>query len=122
MLMVFFKPTGFEMIGESEPIEANSQEWSMGRFWESQHVSSDVQMSVVQGRLKSYVMFWPEVLPAPPTVMDWICNGYKLPLLYMPTPFSQRNHGSVLESSEFVSGAMMELVCNRCEKSLIVNL
>ena len=113
-----YEPLGFEMIGESEPIEDDSQGCGMGRFWESQHVSSDVQMSVVQGRLKSHAMFWREVLQAPPTVMDWICNGYKLPLLYMPTPFSQKNHGSALENREFVSGAIMELVRNRCVKKL----
>lgn len=113
-----YEPPGFEMIGESEPIEADPQGCSMGRFWESQHISSDVQMLGVQGRLKSHARFWKEVLQAPPTVMDWICNGYKLPLLYMPTPFSQKNHGSALENKEFVSGAIMELMRNRCVKKL----
>ena len=80
----------------------------MGRYWESQRVSSDVQTSVVQGRLKSCVTFWQEVLQASPTVVDWINNGYKLPLLYMPAPCSQWNHGSALKNRKFVTGAVME--------------
>ena len=73
-----YEPTGFDMIGESKPVEANLLGCSMSKFWESQHniiISSNVQMSVVQGRLKSHVMFWQEVLQDPPFVMDWICKG-----------------------------------------------
>ena len=81
-------------------------------------IKCDIQMSVVLVRLKSYAMFWLEVLSASTTVIDWICNGCKFPLLYMPTPFSQKSLGSVLENSEFMSGAIMELVCNGCEENL----
>ena len=41
-----YEPNGFETIGENKPVEADFQGCSMSRFWESQHISSNVQMSV----------------------------------------------------------------------------
>ena len=38
------------------------------------------QIVDVQGRLKRNVEFWSKVLHGPAPVMDWIENGYKLPL------------------------------------------
>ena len=74
----------------------------------------DVQITNVQDRLKKLVIFWQDVLHAPSTVIDWIKYGYKLPLLYSPTPFCQSNHGSALRNEEFVTKAIKELVENCC--------
>ena len=66
--------------------EANEFHMSVGsRYWEVQHGTGEVQTTKVQGT-------------APPTVIDWIKNGYKLPLLYSPTPFCQDNQGSALRN------------------------
>ena len=104
--------------GDSEgDHEANEFHMSGGsRYWEVQHGTEEVQITKVQGRLKEHVVFWLDVLQAPPTVIDWIKNGYKLPLLYSPTPFCQDNHGSALRNGEFVyiSTAIRELIENRC--------
>ena len=84
------------------------------RYWELQNGTDEEQIKDVQGRLKSCVLFWQDVLHAPPTVVDWIQNGYKLPLLHMPTPICQSNHGSALGNKEFVADALKELIGNRC--------
>ena len=56
------------------------------RYWEIQQPESTAQVVDVQGRLRKRVKFWEKVLQAPSVVISWIREGYKLPLLYLPTP------------------------------------
>ena len=65
----------------------------------------------MQGRLSKAYTFWKDTLHAHELVLDWIQTGYKLPLLCVPTPYSQGNHRSALQHAEFVSE---ELTANRC--------
>jgi len=71
-------------------------------------------LAPVQGRLKRQLSFWVETLQAPAPVIDWIQNGYRLPLQFLPTPFEQPNHKSALEHHKFVTESIQELVSNRC--------
>ena len=68
------------------------------------------QVSDVQGRLKQNINFWCEVLQ----VIDCIHNGYRLPLKFVPPPYSQQNHKSVELHSKFVNEAVQKLITNRC--------
>ena len=90
------------------------------KYWEIQGISAQMQLTQVQGRLRTCVRFWQDVLHAPPTVIDWIQNGYKLPLLYMPTPFCQCNHRSAIQNREFVTEALRELMKGRCVRKLSI--
>ena len=56
------------------------------KFWEAEG-STPVQITDVQGRLKQKLLFWKEVLQAPPLVLDYIEHGYSLLLKYIPPPF-----------------------------------
>ena len=56
-------------------------------FWEAEG-STPVQISDVQGFLKQKLPFWKDVSQAPPPVLDCIEHGYRLPLKYIPQPFS----------------------------------
>ena len=76
---------------EPDPYEIWDLEFS--RSWEAEEQGVTIQQIVdVQGRLKECIGIWTEVLQAPATVLGWIQNGYKLPLMYAPAPFEQRNH------------------------------
>ena len=68
----------------------------------------------VQGRIKTNIVFWREVLKAPGYVLDWIESGYKLPLQYLPEAFYRENHSSVLAHHQFVTDTVAELLGNRC--------
>ena len=72
------------------------------------------QITDVQGRLLANVNFWEQELKAPSIVIEWIKQGYKLPLLSLPDPFERANHKSALENKDFVSGALKDLVNNCC--------
>ena len=72
------------------------------------------QIYDVQGRLKASLEFWSDTLKATQPVLDWISEGYKLPLLSVPPPQYQPNQKSTLTEHEFVSAAIQELLSNRC--------
>ena len=50
----------------------------------------------------------------PPPILDCIENGYRLPLKFVPPPFSQPNHQSSQLHCEFVNEAVKSLILNRC--------
>jgi len=53
------------------------------KFWETE--SSELQqITDVQGRLKENIAFWKDLLNAPPQVLDYIRDGYYLPLKFIP--------------------------------------
>ena len=71
---------------KSDLCETNELEFS--RSWEAEEQQdANQQVLDVQGRLKKSVKFWAEVLHAPAPVLEWIRDGYKLPLLYAPAPY-----------------------------------
>ena len=90
----------------------------LARSWELEEGDTQIQVVDVQGRLRRNVKFWSEVLGAPGPVIDWIENGYKLPLQFMPTPFEQCNHKSALGHHEFVSNSVLDLIKNRCVREV----
>ena len=102
---------------EPDPYEIWDLEFS--RSWEAEEQGVTIQQIVdVQGRLKECIGFWTEVLQAPATVLGWIQNGYKLPLMYAPAPFEQRNHASAFNHQKFVTDSVKELLANRCIKEV----
>ena len=77
---------------------------TMDRFWEVEACVPPNQESV-QGRLKRSLTFWKDVLQAPPPIVDCIENGYRLPLKFLPPPYSQGNHESAELHRQFVDEA-----------------
>ena len=89
----------------------------VGRCWEVSEnslQSENKQILDVQGRLKASSKFWIEVLHAKPSVIDWIQDGYKLPLLNLPPVFYQANYKSAMDNHENVSGAIQDLLKYQC--------
>ena len=82
------------------------------RFWEVEQGATQIQD--VQGRLKMNLTFWKDVLKASQPVLEWISEGYKLPLLSAPPPHSQPNQRSAISEPDFVSAAVKELLESRC--------
>ena len=95
---------------ESETDNVDVQDTS--RFWELEQGGGQIQD--VQGRLKSGLAFWQDVLGAPRPVIEWIEGGYKLPLLSLPPPFYKENHKSALINTEFIDNSISELLESRC--------
>ena len=83
------------------------------KFWEIEG-NEPVQITDVQGRLKSKLAFWRDVLQAPPPILDCIENGYRLPLKFIPPTHCQPNHKSTVIHRSFVEEAVENLVNNRC--------
>ena len=51
-------------------------------------------------------------------VIEWIQEGYKLPLLKLPPEFYQANHSSAMEINEYVSETIQDLLKYRCVQEL----
>ena len=83
------------------------------KFWEIEG-DEPVQVADVQGRLKSKLAFWRDVLQAPPPILDCIENGYRLPLKFIPPTHCQPNHKSTVIHRSFVEETVENLVNNRC--------
>ena len=66
-------------------------------------------LSQVKGRLRRHVQFWRSI-GAPRYVLSVICEGYRLPFLQIPPPFTSQNNKSALDHSEFVNDAILELL------------
>ena len=89
----------------------------VGSCWEVSEnslQSDNRQILEVQVRLKASSKFWTEVLHAKPPVIDWIQDGYKLPLLSLSPVFYQANHKSAIDNHEYVSEAIQALLKYRC--------
>ena len=84
----------------------------MGRFWDAEQGAD--QIMDVQGRLREKLSFWEHVLKAPSPIIECIKDGYKLPLLAIPAPFSGPNQKSALERAKFVTSTLSELQVDRC--------
>ena len=82
--------------------------------------SSNVEGQIldVQGKLKAASQFWVDVLHASSPVLDWIQQGYKLPLVSQPPPFSQPNHKSATDDLQYVNQTVEELLELRCIKEV----
>ena len=66
-----------------------SRQVCKSRFWEVEE--GPTQVYDVQGRLKASLKFWRDTLKATQPVLNWIGEGYKLPLLSVPPPQYQPN-------------------------------
>ena len=103
-----------QLIGEPQDsfglgFSSLENDWELARSWEWEELGITTHQIVdVQGRLRQCLPFWSKVLKAPPLVIDWIQNGYRLPLQYMPIPFEQGNHKSAMGRLEFVSESVRE--------------
>ena len=51
-------------------------------------------------------------------MLEWIRDGYKLPLLYAPAPYEHSNHSSALDHHNFVTENIKELLANRCVREV----
>ena len=56
------------------------------------------------------VLYWEEVLCAPPWVLETLRNGYVLPLYSEPTPYARPNQYSAQVEVEFFTNAVAELL------------
>ena len=92
--------------------EYPSRQVCKSRFWEVEE--GPTQICDVQGRLKASLNFWRNALKAMQPVLDWIGEGYKLPLFSVPPPRYQPNQKSALTGQEFVSALIQELLLNCC--------
>ena len=81
------------------------------RVWEA---CQDEQITDVQGRLSKCIAFWEHELKATLPILECIRRGYKLPLLSVPGLYYHGNAKSAVESAEFVSATVGELLENRC--------
>ena len=72
------------------------------------------QITDVQGRLRKNLLFWKEVLHAPPPILNCIENGYHLPLKFIPPSYLQGNHKSTIFYHPFVDEAIQSLLSNQC--------
>ena len=116
-----FKEVNTQEANNPEPLELDTGPEGNGELlgaqcWEAQEEKSDSQIVDVQGRLRQNLNFWQQTLEAPNPVLEWIQIGYKLPLKYLPDPFTQSNHKSTLVHKSFVTEAVTELLANRCVK------
>ena len=64
----------------------------------------------VQGRLRKKLSFWREVLQAPPSILDSIEHGYRLPLKIIPLSHVHQNHRSTELHNDFVEGVIHKLL------------
>ena len=73
------------------------------RCWELDQTAKDTRSQIcdVQGRLKAVAQYWLTTLHATSPVLDWVQEGYKLPLLTLPPAFSQTNHKSAIQHKTF---------------------
>ena len=74
------------------------------------HFSNGVAGYGCPGQIKECFGFWLDTLEAPPTVLDWVQNRYKLPLMYAPFAYMQLNHESANREHHFVTEDIEELV------------
>jgi len=86
----------------------------LDKSWEHEEGGTPTQIVDVRGTLKSNLEFWTEVLHAPSPVIDWIENGYKLPMKDMPSPPEKGNHRSAMDHRTFVDDSVQELLKYRC--------
>ena len=103
-----FNPWEEESLSHGDP--------TVGRYWETDgDILQDKSKQIydVQGRLKSS-QFWVEVLEAKPPVIDWIREGYRLPLVNLPPEFYQANHRSAIDNREYVAETIKDLLKYRC--------
>ena len=88
------------------------------RHWEFEK-SEGYQITCVKGRLKENISFWRDVLKAPTPVLNWIEDGYKLPLITEPPAHMQANQPAAIEHREFVNEAVADLLRNGCVKKVV---
>ena len=101
-------PDDLGIIGKKPELDTTEVQ----RYWELEQNST--QVHDVQGRLKSNLIFWKEVLQAPVPIIETVSEGYKLPLLSLPPTYERRNQSSAHQHADFVSSAITELLQNRC--------
>ena len=59
--------------------------------------------------LKANIDFWRDTLKPAPWILDYISNGYKLPLESIPGSFIGKNQDSAVKNSDFVEEALSPL-------------
>ena len=60
-----------------------------------------------------------DVLKALTTVLNWIENGYKLPLITEPLAHMQANQPAAIEHGKFVIEAVADLLRNGCAQKVV---
>ena len=83
--------------------------WKMGRF--------QCQLQVLRGGCISALIFGEmSYVPPPPWILSVITQGYILPFMSAPPPYSRPNQPSAFAESEFVDSAIAELLLGGCIK------
>ena len=97
-----------------------SEDPLMARCWEvcQNQTVCDNQILDVQGRLETAITFWVDTLHVSSPVLDWVQEGYKLPLITLPPTSCQPNHKSAIDNEQFVTEALAELLAHRCIKEV----
>ena len=73
-----------------------------------------VSVAGVKGRLHKCIDFWRDELCAPPWKVSVITQGYILPFMSVPPPYSRPNQPSAFAESEFVDSAIAEHLLGGC--------
>ena len=60
----------------------SNQDLALSRFWEMEQG----QVTDVQGKLRTHLSFWEDILQPAPWIISCIKEGYKLPLQTIPLP------------------------------------
>ena len=70
---------------------------------------SEEKVCIVKGSLKNHLQFWHKI-GANVSVIDVLENGYKIPLITLPTAAKFPNNHSTLNNANFVTQAVEELL------------
>ena len=88
------------------------------RHWEVEQ-SEGYQITRIKGRLRENISFWRNVLKAPTPVLNWIEDGYKLPLITEPPAHMQANQPAAIEHQQFINEAVVDLLHNGCVQKVV---
>ena len=61
-----------------------------------------------------HATFWRETLKVSKFIQSVVEDGYKIPFITEPTPFTARNNKSSLDHRAFVDDALKKLILNGC--------
>ena len=88
---------------------------SLERCWETE---SQDDGYVIKGTLKARSYFWRHTLKVSTFVQSVIGNGYKIPFVSQPPPFSAKNKNSSTDHHPFVDHAIRDLILHGCVEAV----
>ena len=73
---------------------------------------------MIKGTLKARSYFWRDTLKVSTSVQSVIDNGYKIPFVSQPPPFSAKNNNSSTDHHPFVDHAIRDLILHGCVEAV----